>query len=96
MKRMKISRKTRSTMFANIILFNGLVPEFQAYRYSHPKIKSDFRLANLFLLNKKLRWCVPDKVIEDVNMSNMIDYYYDDSQWFDELSLNSPFSTKGF
>lgn len=75
-------------MYANILLFNGLVPEFQVYKYNHPKIKSDFRLANLFLLNKKLRWNVPDKVLDDVNMSNLFDYYYDDSFFYTPLNVS--------
>ena len=76
-KRFKISRIIRSKMFANIILANGLFNEWKVYKYNHSKIKSDYRLANLFLLNKKLRWSIPDKFIEGLTMDNLEAYYYD-------------------
>lgn len=75
-KRFKISRKTRSWMYANIILANDLFNEFKVYKLNHPSIKSEFRLANLFLLNKKLRWNVPEIIIHGLNMDNLEEYYY--------------------
>lgn len=76
-RRFKISRIIRSKLYANIILANGLFDDWKVYKYNHQKIKSDFRLANLFLLNKKLRWSIPDKVIDGLNMNNLEDYYYE-------------------
>lgn len=76
MRRMKISRKIRSQACANIILDCGLMDEFIVYRYNHPKIKSLYRLANLFLLNKKKRYLVPSRIIDGLDMSNLFDYYY--------------------
>lgn len=74
-KRM-LNRKIRSWAVANIILDNGLFDEWKIYCYSHPKVKSKYRLANLFLLNKGLLYKHVENPISGLNMDTIEDYYY--------------------
>ena len=71
-----ISRSIRSWACANIILANGLFDEFKVFSYQHPKVKSKYRLGNLFLLKKKLLYKHVDNPI-DVNMDTLDEYYYE-------------------
>lgn len=73
-----VSRKFRSTALANIILQYGLFDEWKVYSYRHPKVKSKYRLANLFLMNKKMLYADLDfsKFDKDLNMSNLEDFWY--------------------
>lgn len=75
-KRM-ISRKYRSILVANIIVEYNLFDEWRVYSYNHPKIKSPYRLANLFLLNKRMLYKPVDKIDWTLNMSNLLERYYE-------------------
>lgn len=70
-------RKIRSVVVANIILDQGLFGEFAVFRYTHPKIRSMYRLANLFLLHKKLRYVSVDNLNWNVNCSNLLEFYFE-------------------
>ena len=78
-KRM-ISRKFRSIALANIIVSENLFDEWRVYCYSHPKIKSAYRLANLFLMNKGRHFLykTPGNLDMSLNCSNLLDRYYED------------------
>lgn len=73
-----IPRSVRSWAVANIILDNGLFDEWRVYCYHHQKIKSKYRLANLFLLNKGLLYKHVEKPISGLNMDNIEEYYYEE------------------
>ena len=75
-KRM-LNRHYRSIAVANIIVEYNLFNEWRVYCYNHPKIKSHYRLANLFLLNKKMLYKPVDKIDWSLNMSNLLDRYYE-------------------
>lgn len=77
MKKYRVPRSTKSWMLANIILQNDLFNDFKIYCYKHPKIKSQFRAANLFLLQRKLRYCPVEHPVS-VNMDSLEDYYFKD------------------
>lgn len=62
-------------MCANIILDNCLFDEFKVFCYNHPKLKSKYRAANLFLIHKRMRYKVVDYPLP-VNMDSLEDYYY--------------------
>ena len=70
-----VNRKIRSWACANIILDLGLA-EFRAFCVAHPKVKSNYRLANLFLLHKKKLYHIVEKPISHINCDNFLDYYY--------------------
>lgn len=72
----KVNRKTRSWVCANIILAYDLFNEWRIFCWNHPKVKSKYRSANLFLLNKKLRYAMVDEPISGIDMDNLEDYYY--------------------
>lgn len=76
MAKKMFDRKVRSVVVANIILEKGLFDEFAVFRYQHQKIKSMYRLANLFLLHKKLRYVPVDKLNWSVNCSNLLEFYF--------------------
>lgn len=73
-----VSRKFRSIALANIIVCNNLFDEWRIYCYKHPKIKSLYRLANLFLMNKGLHmiYATPEKLDFSLNCSNLLEVYY--------------------
>lgn len=75
-KRM-LNRHYRSIAVANIIVEYNLFNEWRVYCYNHPKIKSHYRLANLFLLNKKMLYKPVDKIDWSLNMNNLLDRYYE-------------------
>lgn len=75
MARFKVPRSYKSKILANIILSQGLFNDWRIFCYKHPKIKSKYRSANLFLLHRKLRY-VPVERVLDVNMDTIVDYYY--------------------
>lgn len=75
-KRM-ISRKYRSIVLANIILVYDLFDEWRVYCYQHSKIKSLYRLGNLFLLNKHMLYKPVDKIDWSLNMNNLLDRHYE-------------------
>lgn len=77
MKRFKVSRKVRSWACANIILDKGLFDDWKIFCYNHPKIKSKYRSANLFLSHRKLLYHIVDIPISGLNMDNLEDYYFD-------------------
>ena len=74
-KRM-ISRKFRSIALANIILEYDLFDEWRIYCWSHPKIKSQYRLGNLFLLNKRMLYKPVEKIDWSLNMNNLLERCY--------------------
>lgn len=71
----KVPRSIKSWVLANIILAYGLFDEWRVFCYNHPKLKSNYRSASLFLLHKKLRYAPVDNPIK-VNMDSICDYYY--------------------
>lgn len=79
MSKRKGTRSIRSWALANIILQHDLFDEWRVYCYQHPKLKSAYRSANLFLLKKNLRYASvdPEKNVS-VNMDSLCDYVYGD------------------
>ena len=71
-----LNRKQRSIILANLIIKNNLFDEWRVYSYRHPKIKSAYRLANLFMLNKKLLYRTCDNPDMSLNCDNLFERYY--------------------
>lgn len=72
---MFVNRKFQSWICANIILEYDLVNEFKIFKVSHPKIKSMYRLANLFLIHKKMRYKHCENPISGINCESLLEYY---------------------
>lgn len=78
MRRSKcVSRKGRSIACANIILDYGLFDEWKVFCYTHQKIKSKYRLANLFLLHKKMLYKYVEKMNWSLNCDNLDQLYFE-------------------
>ena len=76
MKKVVTPRHLKSWHIANIILDKGLFDEFRVWCYNHPKVKSQYRAGNLFLLNKGLRYEHVSNPVS-VNMDTLLDYWFD-------------------
>lgn len=73
-----LNRKQRSIILANLIVEHNLFDEWRVYSYQHPKIKSKYRLANLFMLNKKLLYKTCENLDMSLNCDNLLDFYFED------------------
>ena len=71
-----VPRSIRSSILANLILYNDLFDDFIIWTYHHPKIKSMFRAGKYFLANRELKFSAFDiKYHIPVNMDTLKDYY---------------------
>lgn len=73
-KKSSVPRSVKSWAMANILIEKDLVSDFFLWRYLHPNIKSMYRAASLYLLNKKIRFSVPEKFFK-VNLDSLEEYW---------------------
>lgn len=71
-----LNRKQRSIILANLIIEHNLFDEWRVFAYSHPKVKSSYRLANLFMLKKKLVYRTCENLDLSLNCDNLLERYY--------------------
>lgn len=73
--RIRVPRSLKSQVVASIILEKGLTEHFYVWRLLHPKIKSNYRAGNLFLIHRRLRYCTDISTLYPCDMDNLREYF---------------------